>query len=377
MKKIIIFILIIIGLMFAAGWLLVKQAPIVEVKNFGVTYSKIAAEDFGLDWKEAYKAIFEDLGVSLIRIPVYWPEVEPVEGEFDFDSFDWMLGVAEDNNAEVILAVGRRLPRWPECHEPEWTKSYETGTHKINLMSPGLIRDKLLEYIKKVVERYDDREVVWAWQVENEPFLKFGECPKLDVDFLDNEIALVRSLSNKPIIITDSGEFGDWFRAYKRADIFGSTLYKTVWRKTTGQITYPLPRSFYRLRRAVVELFYGKKPMFICELQAEPWGYKPIKEMNIEEQYSSMDPEKFQEFMEYIKGTGFDTFYFWGVEWWYWLKQQGYPEMWEAAKQHILFTPGVNKDLNAAGILYGVTTGSDGVSRLLSVKLEEAEQFIE
>ena len=41
--------------------------------------------------------------------------------------------------------------------------------------------------ITETINRYKDNQAIKAWQVENEPFLKgFGECPKLDKEFLDN-----------------------------------------------------------------------------------------------------------------------------------------------------------------------------------------------
>jgi len=331
LQKIFGVILISVGvviLFFPAG-----QTQAVGVKNFGVTFSKIQAEELGLDWRDVYLSIFEELKINKIRIPVYWSEVEPKEGQFDFSSIDWMLEVAEQHNAEIILVTGRKLPRWPECHQPEWLENYELRIRN----------QELLNYIRTTVKRYDEKGVVWAWQVENEPFLHFGECPNYDKYFVDEEIALVRTLSQKPVIITDGGEFGDWFRAYKRADIFGSTLYRTIFinkigdwtNDRLGYITYPLPPSFFQIKRGLIELFYDKKPSIVVELQAEPWGPELLQNMELEEHYKSMDPEKFSKLMEYIKGTGFDTFYFWGVEWWYWLKEQGHPEMWELVKEAV------------------------------------------
>jgi len=320
-KKIIIFVVSVIVVVVFFGSFLLARVPRVEIKNFGVTFSKIYAEELGLDWKKAYLSIFKDLKITKIRIPVYWPEVESEEGRFDFSSIDWMLEVGEQYNAEIILAVGRKLPRWPECHQPEWLKNYELG----------IKNQELLDYIKATVKRYDDREIVWAWQVENEPFLNFGECENYDKYFVDEEIFLARSLTDKPIIVTDGGEFGDWIRAYERADIFGSTMYRHIYDKRVGEFTYPLPSLFFRLKRGLVELFYDKKPSFVIELQSEPWGSVSITEMNLEKQYELFGPERFNDMMKYIKGSGFDTFYFWGIEWWYMLKEQGYPEMWELA----------------------------------------------
>jgi hypothetical protein len=324
--KVSIFFFAVFVLFVVSGYqYLIHQTPLVKIKFFGVTYSKIQAEALGLDWRKVYTSIFDDLGIRLLRIPVYWSEVEKERGRFDYASFDWMLEKADFFRAKVILVVGRKQPRWPECFEPTWAR----------LQNPEAREKSLLNYIERTIRRYNNNSLVWAWQVENEPFLNFGICPKQDIGLLDREIELARSLSDKPIIITDSGELGRWLRAYKRADIFGTTLYRHVYSKLLGQITYPLPPSFFRFKKGLAEKIYGKKPSFVIELQAEPWGPKAINEMKIEEQYSSMSPEKFNEILEYIQETGFDTFYLWGVEWWYWLKKQGHLEMWNLVKHKV------------------------------------------
>jgi len=332
MKNLLIAAFIIVMLIcsfLTAAFLLVRETPNVPVKEFGVTFSKIQAEALGLDWREVYTSIFEELKIYSVRIPVYWQEVEPEEGQFAFSSIDWMIDSAEKHGAKVILAVGIKLPRWPECHDPHWVR-------ELSIINDQSSNQKLLDYIKKTIERYDDNPAVRAWQIENEPFLNFGECGGYDKYFIDEEIKLVKSLSDKPVVVTDGGEFGDWFRAYKRADIFGSTLYRNVFTELFGHITYPLPPSYFRLRQSLVKLFYGEKPAIVIELQGEPWGPKLIYETPLDEQLKTMNPEKFKDILEYIKGTGFDTFYLWGVEWWYWLKTtQNMPEMWNSVREAV------------------------------------------
>src|SRR3989344_3987172 len=98
---------------------------------------------------------------------------------------DYQIAEAERVGAEVVLAVGRRLPRWPECHIPEWAS-------KLDVVNNNTAQ---LEYVTQVVERYRNSPAIKIWQVENEPFLEvfaFDHCGFLDTDFLDKEIALVR-----------------------------------------------------------------------------------------------------------------------------------------------------------------------------------------
>lgn len=42
-----------------------------------------------------------------------------------------------------------------------------------------------------------------------------------------------------------------------------------------------------------------------------------------------MDIVKFNEIIEYAKGTRYEKQYLWGGEWWYWLREHGHTEMWE------------------------------------------------
>jgi len=317
-----------IGLLVVVVWIaaaaLVRHIPVREAYLWGVTFSAPYAQKFsGIQWKEAYTAMLDDLGVRHLRLVAYWDEIEPTRGTFDFSDLDWQISQARERGAKVILAVGRKLPRWPECHIPSWAQGLETA-----------VQDKaILSFIRTTIEHYRSEPSITAWQVENEPFLDFGECPKFDAVYLDLAIALVRSLDDRPVIITDSGEWSLWLQALRRADIFGTTMYRTVWSKAVGTFTYPLPPSFFRLKRAVAEYIVGKKPMIVIELQAEPWGHKEAYETTVVEQSASMDPGKFSSAVAYAQRSGFDTFYLWGVEWWYWLKEtQNDPGMWDAAR---------------------------------------------
>ncbi|MEK7089960.1 MAG: beta-galactosidase, partial [Patescibacteria group bacterium] len=306
---------------------LIAGIPGKKPQIFGATFAPFYAEKFGLDWQETYIAMLDDLGIRKLRLPAYWHEIEPEDDRFDFSRLDWQIDEAEKRGAEIILAVGYKLPRWPECHIPNWARG----------LSRADFEREVLEYIEATVKKYKNVEAIKSWQIENEPFLSFGDsCPGFSSKFLDKEIALVKSLDDRPVMITDSGELSIWIPAAKKADIFGSTLYRVIWNDRIGYFTYPIPPEFFRLKRAITEIFVGKKPMVIIELQGESWQKKMNYEISVEEQYKSMNPQAFQEVLSYIEGTGFDTFYLWGVEWWFWLKTtQNKPEMWDIAKEAI------------------------------------------
>lgn len=285
--------------------------------RWGVTFSKPFAIDLGLDWKETYLTILDDLKVKHLRLPIYWPDIEPQENNYIFDDYDWIIKEAEKRGVKMILVIGRKLPRWPECFEPEWIKIQNPKSEIRN--------ENLLNYVEKIVNHYKDSSVFYAWQVENEPFLKFGECPDYDPDILDKEIELVRSLDSKhQILTTDSGELGFWLRTAKRGDIFGTTMYRVVWNKYFGYIRYDLllPHQFFWLKANLVRLFYPQKPIIVSELQAEPWRGE------------GMDLKQFSKNIEFAKKSGFPEVYLWGAEWWYWLKVKNQdPSFWNKAKE--------------------------------------------
>lgn len=294
--------------------------------NYGMSFNTMYARELGLNWQETYNAILDDLGVRRLRLAAHWNMVEPIEGEYNFSELDYQLEKAEAVGAEVVLAVGRRLPRWPECHVPLWATKIELEKRN----------EAQLLYMTKVIERYKDNKAVKIWQVENEPFLQafaFEQCGDLDVDFLEKEIALVRSLDpDKPILITDSGNLGTWAGAYKRGDIFGTSVYVHFWNPELGQFKTFLPAWFYRAKENLMGLLYGQRPAFLIELSAEPWLVEPISQVPLPVQFSRMDIDKFKDILAYAEDTRLENQYLWGAEWWYWLKLNGHDEFWEFGK---------------------------------------------
>ena len=121
-KRIKIFFVVLILFLFAI--FLASRGHVYKKAEleYGVTFSKKQAQNLGFNWREVYLSVFDDLGVKKIRLPAYWDEVESQEGSFFWEDLDWQINEATKRQAKVILAVGARLPRWPECHLPDWTR---------------------------------------------------------------------------------------------------------------------------------------------------------------------------------------------------------------------------------------------------------------
>lgn len=306
-----------------------ENRPHANQVIWGVTFSKKQAEALGLDWKQTYRALLNDLGFRRIRIAADWDNVEPTraahEWSYHWSDVDWMLAEAEKVGAKVHFVVGRRTPRWPECHIPDWAKKLKEDDQRLAVLAT----------IKATVEHVKKSPTIVRWQVENEPLLDaFGVCPPGDRGFLIQEIQLVRSLDNRPIATTESGELSTWVRTAPLVDVLGISLYRVTWGKFWGNIYYPLTPAFYRRKAEAVSLLGPS--VIITELQAEPWGSKPIQNMTVEEQYASMNPENVRANIEFARRVSMPEVYLWGAEWWYWLKtKQERPEIWNAVKQAV------------------------------------------
>ncbi|MFH1181222.1 MAG: endo-1,4-beta-xylanase [bacterium] len=320
-------ILSLLGLALAGYFFVGKATPAKEI-NWGVNFSQTYAQSLDLDWKKAYSALLDDLKVRDIKLITQWDLIELKENEYDFADLDWQINEAEKRNAKILLVIGIKTGRWPECHEPSWLK--------IRNPKSEIRKSYLLDYIKDIVNRYKDSKAIWAWQVENEPFFSFGECPWKDKDFLKEEVNLVKSLDLKkrPVVISDSGEFSFWITAARIGDMVGVTMYRKTWFKELKRyISYPFSPVFYQRKAFYIDKIFGKK-VFVSELQAEPWGQVLVPDLPLAEQQKTMDLERFRGVVSFAGKTGFDRFYFWGAEWWYWLKEkQNKPEIWDAAKK--------------------------------------------
>jgi hypothetical protein len=308
------------------GWFLLSFRTTPAFVTYGVSFSRFHVDELKLDWREVFGAIINDLGVRHFRFSAHWPLTEPGDGQYNFKELDYQIGQVEKAGGSFILAVGRRLPGWPECHVPDWAK----------ILTEEKQREKIMQLLDKVVNRYKGSKALKYWQVENEPFLGFfgrASCQEPNEAFLRQEIELVRKIDpDHPVLVTDSGEFGTWYKAYRNGDVFGSSMYLYVWSRFFGPIRYPIGPSFFRVKQNLIDIFWGKKEKLLVELSAEPWLLHPIVETDLETQFKRMNINKIEESIKFAQKTGFGEQYLWGAEWWYWLKKQGHPEFWDYAK---------------------------------------------
>lgn len=297
--------------------------------ELGVSYSIKYADELGIDWKQGYLALLDEVGIKRLRLMSYWDLHEPANDEFMFDDLDWQIDQATRHNATVTLALGQRQPRWPECHVPRWLDALDNNSKQA----------QLLEYIEEVVTRYRDNPTVVSYQIENEAANRlFGECPEYDPAFLEKEIELIRSLDPTATIITNvSNQSGTpMFGPVKMADAVGFSIYKNAHFDAFGQQNgwsfWYVPSQWHSLRAAIVDGVVGADT-FVHELQAEPWGPQATVNLSDDEQAKTMNPEQLLTNVAFAQQTGMKEIYLWGGEWWYWrLTEFDDEKLWQTVK---------------------------------------------
>lgn len=296
--------------------------------TYGANFSKKYAEELGLVWQEAYLAVLDDLGARNLRLIAYWDEVEAERDVYNFDDVRWQLDEAQKRGASVIMVIGRKVPRWPECFEPEWWKDLDNEEIK---------KIELYEYVEQAASALLVYDNIVMWQVENEPFFQFGICEDIKKETVEEEIRIVRSLDSRPILIQDSGEGGYWFPSYRMGDYLAISMYRKIWydfwKVLLGRsiyFKYPLAHWTYKIKADLTRVPYQK--IIVTELQAEPWGPDINSNLSEKEKAKSMSRTDFIDTINYAQKAGFKDFYFWGVEWWLWEKTHGEPYFWDTGR---------------------------------------------
>ncbi len=331
--KIVTVIAIIVGLFFATvygigEWYISTQNNIPL--TYGVSFIPDYAKSLGVNPKQTMSALI-GIGVRQFRLTSYWSDIETSPGHYNFSQLDWEFKMANAAHAKVLLTVGLRQPRWPECHAPGW----------INTNKP--MKDwepQLLAFMTKVINRYKNNPALEGWELENEYFLKgFGDCTNFSRSRLITEYNLIRKLDGHhiPIDIPRSNNAIGFPIGNPTPTFYGISVYKRVWdaNLTHRYLQYPFPSWYYSFLAGVQELYQGKN-MIIDEMQAEAWppSGKTIPQTSLAEQNKSINATRLKNRFTFSKATGMKDVIMWGSEYWYYRKVVLHdPSLWNVAKK--------------------------------------------
>ncbi len=295
----------------------------------GTSFTKETANDLGVDWKANFTALLEDMGIRNYRLMSYWKDIESERGKYNFEDLDWQFAEAEKYNAKISLSVGLRQPRWPECHQAQWAWDLYAQDY------PAW-EAELYDFISAVVDRYKTSPALESWHLENEYFNRnFGNCENYSKKRLQDEVDLIKKHDpDHPVVITLADQLG--FPLFgTKSDIFATSLYRGNHVKIIGYVPYPIPTHFYSAKSFFIDLLRDRD-VYIHELQLEPWGAKPTRELTVAEQDKLMGYDQIVGNIRFGLQTGMKKMYLWGSEWWYWRKVNfNDPSVWNTVKDTV------------------------------------------
>lgn len=278
--------------------------------GIGWTYSHRQAEWLGISAETGLQDILE-WQPTCVRLGVYWDESEPSPQHYDFSKIIELLEICEKKHQPVLLSVGMKAPRWPEFYFPQ---------HIVPNPQNPQTQSALLEFLEKTLDTLQKYTCITHWQIENEPLDPSGPNDQvIPFAFLQTECELIRQKDSRPLVVNlwgnDVAARGHWPRAATLADIVGLDLYyKQHLTSLLGKNIYSGPRiSHARLQKKIAT---SEKPVWITELQAEPWEKD-------EATYRSSAPTSMN--LTLLKKNittgltlGAEMILLWGAEYWLW-----------------------------------------------------------
>jgi beta-galactosidase GanA len=124
----------------------------------------------------------QTLHANTLEIPIYWEQIEPEPGKFDFSLIDTLLDQAREHHTRLILlwfatwknGSNHYMPAWMKLHPEQYPNC--TGANGAPIDSPSPNSDATLEADKtaftavmRFLKKADPQHTVIMIQVENEP----------------------------------------------------------------------------------------------------------------------------------------------------------------------------------------------------------------
>jgi len=274
--------------------------------ELGTTFSHLQASTLGQNPRQSYLRILK-LPIQHVRLCVYWPEIQPEPDQWNFNELHWYLRHAKAAKKQVTIACGQKSPRWPEFHLPSWLP-----TDLDSAPAP------LFSYLRRLMTELKKYDCIVAWQIENEPFDPSGpEQRVINQSLFAAEVSLARSLDDRPVVSTVWGNTLLTRKSLDQllplVDQIGIDLYPTI----SSNLPSPLPRYHHQwlpgwlIKKKIKQ---SSKPIYIAELQAEPWEVNQAAFLSRQQQ--SISPQQLRKNILFAQSLGIQKLDLWGAEYW-------------------------------------------------------------
>jgi hypothetical protein len=317
----------------------------------GISFRSPQVAALGLDLRTSLPTLL-NYPFQIIRLGAYWSRIELAPGKFNTDELDWQIDAAERAGKQIILCVGPlKNFSYPEFFVP--THYLNTPLQEHTLIKPSAnppLFAAAIAFITHLVERYKQRKVIVAWQLEHEAVDPLGleHSWRLDFAFVEKEVEAVRNVDpSRPIMMNGflptslPVRLSQWWRtrdqgdslavAQRLADIVGIDYYPRHALMTIGNKTVYLDSSkspWHQQRRK--QLFKWtrthEQKLMIAEGQAEPWEAVTIPpNPHGEGMYSCLPQHVITNYNVCMRWSRREVplyaYPFWGAEYWMLRKQ--------------------------------------------------------
>ncbi len=136
-------------------------------------------------WPGMLPSVFsaiKEMHANTLEIPIYWEQIEPFAGKFDFSLIDTLLVQSRKNQVHAVLLWFATWKNGSNHYMPEWMKKdaikypniiSENGSH-VDSPSPNFIATleadkKAFAAVMRYLKKADKQHTVIMVQVENEP----------------------------------------------------------------------------------------------------------------------------------------------------------------------------------------------------------------
>ena len=313
--------------------------------RLGISIRSPQLDAFGLEMHAALAELLA-LPFDVVRFGAYWNRIERVPGAFDTAVLDAQIEAAERANKHLVVCVGAlKTFGYPEFFAPRHVvESLPEGT-RIGPSSYPALQQAAMEFIARIIERYQASSHIIAWQVEHESVdpLGFEHSWRLDAAFVAAEVAAARRadplrpiLMNGFLPVTWLGWLTQWWQtrdqgdslavALRLADIVGVDFYPRVGLVRAGGLGAYLVGGPGRLSDILSAAQRRGKRVMVSEGQAEPWESVTVPPNPRRHAPFSCTPEdvidNYNACMRVAARQQFrlDAYLFWGAE--YWLVRQ-------------------------------------------------------
>ena len=254
---------------------------------------------------------------SHLRLASYWHKLEFTPHHYRFSQLTEILTRCQQAHQNVVLTLGVKAPRWPEYYWPDFieNKNFDSSA----------TQQSILDYLAKMITKLKHFSCITHWQIENEPLNPSGPNNLvMPFSFLKTEVELVKSLDDRPIVMTVWGNDFHTQNSFSQiatiADVIGLDLYYQQFVcQILGKSVYLGPRQTDQALVAMIKSTH--QPVWITELQAEPWE-KDFTSY-CADQTSSLNPKLLIKNLNRARQLPVDEIFLWGLEYWLWRSKQG------------------------------------------------------